>query len=249
MPEGAGGRPAVPGDSGPCRRARGVDQPSWASQARARCRPGSTRGPGPLTPGSRDGGVDLRSRATRSGARGPARSTKSPGRLGSWSKVLRSPSCPGRPGPLPEGPRGRPGLPGDSRPCPKPRGVNQMSRATSARLQVPAGSTRGPRCLGPGSEGLRGRQAVPGPRARVRGPERSTGCPVGIGPFAKGPRLQPAVQGHSRLGPKSLGIDQLSLQTPARLRCLRGPSCPGPLCLSPRARGVDQFYRANRARV
>ena len=248
MPEGAGGRPAVPGDSGPCRRARGVDQPSWASQARARCLPGSTSGPGHLTPGSRDGVVDLRSRATRSSARGPAMSTKSPGRLGSWSKVLRSTSCPGRPGPMPGGPRGRPGLPGDSRPCPKPRGVNQMSRATSARLQVPAGSTSGPRWLGPGSEGLRGRQAVPGSRARVRGPERSTGCPVGIGPFAKGPRLQPAVQGHSRTGPKSLGIDKLSLQTPARLRCLRGPSCPGHLCLRPRARGFDQLSRGIPAR-
>ncbi|RKM63494.1 hypothetical protein C0215_20090, partial [Clostridioides difficile] len=84
VPEGAGGRPAVPGDSGPCRRARGVDQPSWASQARVRCLPGTTSGPGHLTPGSRDGVVDLRSRATRSSARGPAMSTKSPGRLGSW---------------------------------------------------------------------------------------------------------------------------------------------------------------------
>ena len=144
------------------------------------------------------------------------------------------------------GSRGRSPIPGDSGRCPRARRVHYISRPTRVLVQGPAvdplsratraharghaGATRCPGRLRPGSERLRGRQAVPGSRARVRGPERSTDCPMGIEPLPKGPWGPPAVPGHSRLGPKALGVDELPQETPARLRVPAvSPSCPGDL--------------------
>ena len=173
-------------------------------------------------------------------------------------------SGPGRTGPVPEGlqcrqnipgnsgsgPRssGRPAVPGDPGPCLRARGVDQMSQVTSARLRVPAGSTSCPGCLRPGSEG----------------PERSTGCPEGIGPLPKGPCGQPAVPGHSRLGPRGRGVDQLlrvtwaqdhgpavSTSTPGRIALfseglwVRSP-VPGNSGLGPRHLVVDELYQETR---
>ena len=105
------GRPAFLGDMGPCQRACGVDQPSRASQARARgpvmftSTPGGfglcprawlwNSCPGRLAQVSEGPRGNQRSRATQSRARGPAVSTNSPGRFGCRSEVPRSTSCPG----------------------------------------------------------------------------------------------------------------------------------------------------------
>ena len=59
-------------------------------------------------------------------------------------------------GPVSEGPRCHPGLWGDSGLCPIPRGVNQMSRVTLARIRGPVGLTRCPGtfALGPRARGV-----------------------------------------------------------------------------------------------
>ena len=69
---------------------------------------------------------------------------------------------PGQLGPVSEGPRGQPAVPGDSRLGPSACGVDQQSRATRALVGGTAVSTRPPWHLGPMPEDLRGRPAVPG---------------------------------------------------------------------------------------
>ena len=72
--------------------------------------------------------VNQRSLATRARARCPAGSASGPGQLRPWSERLR---C-------------RPGIQGDSGPCPRAHGVDQLSRLTRSRVRGTAGSTSCP---------------------------------------------------------------------------------------------------------
>ena len=182
----------------------GVEQLPLATRACVRGPPGSTSGPGRLRPGSRDRGVDHRSQATPAGAQGPAGSTISPGPLGFWSKVLRLTRCPGRPGPMPEGTRGRPDVPGDSGQAPSACGVDRLSRGSRARFRGPERSTDCPMGIEPLPKGPWGPPAVPGhsrlgPKAlgvdelpqetpaRLRVPVVSPSCPLGTRGHSRGP--------------------------------------------------------------
>ncbi|XP_020937325.1 collagen alpha-1(I) chain-like [Sus scrofa] len=272
------GQPDDTGDSGPDLRACGVDQLSRANRARVRARargptvssscPGDSdhaRGPAGSTvvgdsgPGPKSNGFHQLSRVTKDWIRRPSVSTcclghSGPGPrargIGQLSRAnrarVRVPAgltrFHGRFGPGPEGLRGRPAVLGDAGLAPKACGVDQLSRLTRAQAPGPAR---------PVPDVARGQPAVPGLSRPVRGMAGSISGPGRLGPGPEGPqapRCQPDVPGDFGQAPSACGLDPRS-QTPARLRCLRGPSCPGPLCLSPRARGVDQFYRANRARV
>ena len=112
----------------------------------------STSLPGPLRLVPEGPRCPLLSRATRAGAQGPAVSTKSTGRLGFWAEVPLLTSCPRRPGPMPEGTRGRIAVPGEFGQAPTACGVDQLSRVTRARFRGQAGATGCPGQLGPGSE-------------------------------------------------------------------------------------------------
>ena len=191
------GRPAVPGDLGPGRTERGVEQASRATRANVREPTGSNSCPGRLGPipeasrcrpdvpgdwrfGPKARGVDQLSWLTWVRLRGPAGSKGCPGGSGPflkahgvdqfslgfalWSDCPQggpallgdSHSCPRFHEVAPmfwqlgsgcEGLQGRPGVPGDSGPCPGPCGVIQMSLASPAQLRGPAVSTRCPRPL------------------------------------------------------------------------------------------------------
>ena len=144
---------------------------------------------------------------------------------------LVSSSCPGRLGPVSNGPRCRSAVPGDSGPCPRSRGVDQLSLMTRTSVRVLEVSTSSPRLLTIQSEGLRGRPAVLDDsrlgqifrdvdqlsqtiRDRVRGPAGLTRCPgdSGPGPIAHGVHQQSwenraCAGGHtvSTMGPGRLG--------------------------------------------
>ena len=195
--------------------------------------------------------VDQFSLSTRVLLRGPACST----------------SCPGPLGPMSEGPRGRPAIPGHSGPGPKTRGVNQLSRATCCWVRVPSGSTSSP-----------GRIAlVPSaPWGRLSVSDDSCLCPIARGLIripgriafvSEVPRGGPDVFGHSGPVPRDLRFDQVFWATRAHAR---GPTvsnrCPGRLWPSSevlhvrpavpatpawvlRARGIDQVSRATRTLV
>ena len=167
---------------------------------------------------------------------------------------------PERLGPVPEGPRARPAVPCDCSPRPKAHGFYQLSRATSARVQGPARSTGCPRGispmpegqpgppdpgqLGPGSEVLRCRPALPS----VSGP-----CPWSCGvdrrsrmtqPGSDGQRGRPDVPVNTRWCLRAHGFDQLSRATCARAQGPVGSTrYPGRLPPSPRFRGLNQFSR------
>ncbi|RKM63972.1 hypothetical protein C0215_19530, partial [Clostridioides difficile] len=111
----------------------------------------STSLPGPLRLVPEGPRCPLLSRATRAGAQGPAVSTKSTGRLGFWAEVPLLTSCPRRPGPMPEGTRGRIAVPGEFGQAPTACGVDQLSRVTRARVRGQAGAPGCPGHLGPGS--------------------------------------------------------------------------------------------------
>ena len=105
---------------------------------------------------SRD--VDQLSQTIRNWVRGTAVLTRCPGDSG--------------PGPVPTVSISSPGRIGL---CRWAHGVDQLSRATCARVRVPAGSTRSPWPLGPLSKCPRGRLAVPGdsgPGPRDRGVDK-----------------------------------------------------------------------------
>ena len=277
--EGPWGRPGVLGVSGLCPRALGVHQLSRATRtvpegagveqlplATRACVQGplgSTSGPGRLRTDSRDRGVDHRSQATRAGAQGPAVSTISPGPLRFWSKVLRLTSCPGRPGPMPEGTRGRPDVPGDSGQAPSACGVDRLSRGSRARVRGPERSTDCPMGIGPLPKGPWGPPAVPGhsrlgPKAlgvdelpqetpaRLRVPVVSPSCPGELGANPEGLRSPPVVPGDSdrTRGP---GCRRAVLGDPRMCPGTRGqPAIPGDLGWSPMSRGVEQLSRATR---
>ena len=186
-----------------------------------RCRPALL---GDSRWGPRSRGVDQMSRASRAMVRGPAWSTSSPGRLELGSEVPQgspafpgdsrsgrwptlSTSSPGRLGPMPEGLRARPDVPADLGPCSSACGVDQLSRATRARVRWSAGSTSCPSLLGPCSEGPRCRPALPGDLrpapitrevsqlsqatcARVRGPVGLTSSPRRLRLLSDGPSVE-----------------------------------------------------------
>ncbi|XP_020937326.1 collagen alpha-1(I) chain-like [Sus scrofa] len=209
------------GHSGPGPRARGIGQLSRANRARVRVPAGLTRFHGRFGPGPEG----LRGRPAVLGDAGLAPKACGVDQL---SRLTRA-QAPGPARPVPDVARGQPAVPGLSRPV----------RGMAGSISGPGDSVRGPRARKVDKTSRATRVLVQGPpvtRAHARSPAVSTRCPGRLRPGSKCLRARPAVPGAS--GP-----------TPARLRCLRGPSCPGPLCLSPRARGVDQFYRANRARV
>ena len=108
--------------------------------------------------------------------------------------------------------------------------VHQLSRATLARARGPAGSTR---CHGrnvPGSACQRCRPEFTGDSALARVPALWTSC-----------------TGTHTLVSKALGGDQLSRETPARLRVPAGStSCPRPLVLWSEGHRVDMVFRATR---
>ena len=131
---------------------------------------------------------------------------------------------------MPEGPLSGPAVPGHLGLYPRPRGVDQMSQATWARIRGPRGvdqlyrvtralvrgppvSTSGPGRLGPGSEDT-----------------KSTSCPGELGAVSDIPWTRPAVPGDSGPGRTYCGFYQASWATRARSR---GPA-------------VDQLSRATR---
>ena len=178
-------QPAVLGDSGTGLRALGVHHLSRATPAGAREPAVSTNSPGRLGPGSEGPrsrqavpgdpglgpiarGVDQQSRAPRASVRVPARMTQclwGPGLLGDSGPLTRARgvdqlSRVTQPGS--KSPRARAALPGHSCLGPMPLRVDQLSGVIRARAQGPAVSTTDPGQLRSGSEGLRGRPAVPG---------------------------------------------------------------------------------------
>ena len=268
-------RPAVPGNSTQARR------PAASTSCPGRLGPVS-EGPRvrPAIPGhSRWGpcsrGVDQQSRATRACVRGPVRSTRCLWPFGPGTEGPRDrPADPRDLGPCPRS-CGRPSVPGDSGPCPMSRWVDQLSWGSRAHVRGPAGSTtfpgdsgwsRGPAVsskspgrLGPVSDILQGRPAVPGDlgpgrtergveqasratRANVREPTGSNSCPGRLGPIPEASRCRPDVPGDWRFGPKARGVDQLSWLTWVRLRGPAGSKgCPGGSGPFLKAHGVDQF--------
>ena len=102
---------------------------------------------------------------------------------------------------MPDVPRGRPAAPGDSVPYPRARGVDQLSRATGARVQGPTGSTSLPGLLRPGPECPR--------------------CPLavrGVGHGSKSPRGGPALPGASGTSLRTCVVGQLSRSTQVLFR-------------------------------
>ena len=158
-----------------------------------------TRHPRRLGPGSESPRCGPAVPGSRLSAQGPAGSTGCPGILRPGSK----------------GPQGRGAVPGLSRLGPNALGVDQLSRATPARLRTPVGSTSCSRPPALVSEGPRCRPAVSGSRARFRWPMGSTSCPWRLGPESKGPQCRPSVPGDSHSSPKARGVDQLSRATRA----------------------------------
>ena len=108
------GRPAIPGDSGPVRRDRAVDQLSRTPRAQARGSSVSTSCAVRHGPGSEGPWVDQLPLANGTVVRVPVGTTSCPGGLG--------PGC--------EGPRCRPAVPCESGPGLRPRGLDQLSLAT-----------------------------------------------------------------------------------------------------------------------
>ena len=206
------GRPAVPEDLRPVLITRGVENLSRLSLASVRGPPMSTSSPGrlalvsegPRCPPALPG--DSRSRQW------PALSTSSPGRLGPMPEVLRA----------------QPDVPGDLGPCSSACGVEELSRATRARVRWPAQSTKSHERHVLGSVDSRGRQVLPVDSGSGRGLTGSTSSPGRLGPMPEVLWAQPDVPGD--LGPCSsaCGNDQLCRATRAWARGPTGStSSPG----------------------
>ena len=158
--------------------------------------------------------------------------------------------APGRLGPVPNGPQGRPAFSGYSGPALRARGLDQLSRAACAWVRGPPCSTSFPGRLGPGSEG--------------RWCEPTLAGALGSFPRSRG---QPAVPHVLGLLSRAHGVNQLSLATGARsqkpLVSTIGPwrfalksvgpqgrtTVPGDWGPGPSARRFDQLSRVTRARV
>ena len=210
MSESPRGRPAVSRDSRLSPRARGVDQLSQVT-------PAQVLGPA----------VDQLSRAPRGRARCTAGFTSCLGGLGPGYE------CPGcRPsvprfGPGSQVPWGQPGVPGNSHSSPRARGVDQLSRASRARVRWSGGSTSFPRPLGRVSEVPRVRPALPGESRSALRAKGLTHGPRRHGPEPYGLRDRPAAPGASRPVPRARGFDQISRANRARV-CwpVVSTSCP-----------------------
>ena len=210
MSESPRGRPAVSRDSRLSPRARGVDQLSQVT-------PAQVLGPA----------VDQLSRAPRGRARCTAGFTSCLGGLGPGSE------CPGcRPsvprfGPGSQVPWGQPGVPGNSPSSPRARRVDQLSRASRARVRWSGGSTSFPRPLGRVSEVPRVRPALPGESRSALRAKGLTHGPGRHGPEPYGLRDRPAAPGDSRPVPRARGFDQISRANRARV-CwpVVSTSCP-----------------------
>ena len=154
------GRPVLPGNSLFSPRSRRVNQLSWEFRARVLVPMGSTAFTDDSCPGLRDRGFDPLCWTSRARVRGLKVSTSSPGLLKSGSRARGVTSWPGRLMPGSEVPRVRPALPGDSGPgpsaqgvdsclgdsgpCPRSHRVDQLYRATRARVRCPVVSTSCP---------------------------------------------------------------------------------------------------------
>ena len=178
--KGPWGRAAVLGVSGQFLRARNVEQLSRALALGSEGPQGLPAVPGNSGPGPRARMVDQLSRATRNSARRPEASINSSGRLLFLSEGPWSTSFPGRLGPGSEATKGRPAVPGDSGPCPRGHGFEELSRVTG-----PCPRAHGVERL---SQGI---------QARARGTTVSTRRPGRHGPRYKCPRVRPAVPGDS----------------------------------------------------
>ena len=151
---------------------------------------------------------------------------------------------------MPNGPRGRPAVPGDCGPAPRARGLDQLSRAACAWVRGPPWSTSGPGRLGPGSEG--------------RWCEPTLAGASGSFPRSRGQPAVPHVLG--RLS-RAQGVNQLSLATGARVQrplvsticpwrfALKSvfpqgrPTAPGDWGPGPSARRFNQLSCVTQARV
>ena len=210
--EGPRGRPAVTGHSVLGPSARGFDQESRETRARVRMPAVSTHFEGDLGASRRVRRVDLPFGRIRPMPKGPwfqqaSRETLDLARCGGVEQLSQETR------PWTEGTRCRPTLPGDSRFCPRARGVEKQSRATRARVPGPASSTRCLWRLGPGSEGWRVDQVPKATRGRARGP---------AGP--------PDLLGHSGPALRASGLDQLSRAPRACVQGTAGStSTHGPL--------------------
>ena len=189
---------------------------------------GQTALPADLGDGPR--GEEL-SRATRAQVRGPAGLTCCPGRFALGSVV---PWC-------------RPALPHGSRPAPRPRGVDQLSRVTRASVR---GSTMSAIVLGESSCGPRSRrfdQMTRASLARVRRPRVSSNTPGRLGLMSKGPQSRPSVLGdwaQVRWSAQSTSCPGGLAPSSDRPRVRQ--ALPGDMGSGPMARGVDQVSRRTR---
>ena len=146
-----------------------------------------------------------------------------------------------------------------------------------------SGVDRCPGRHGPRPEGLRGVQTVPGEsgrsprprgvdqvsratRARAQGPVGSSRYRRRLLPGSQGPRAQPVLPGHTRLGPRAHVLDQLPGRIALGCNGLRGrpflwetraqpegprvpPAVTGDLGLGPKTHGVDKLSQVIRAQV
>ena len=147
VPVGPQYRPTVPGDSHPCPRAHGIDEPSRVTRA---CDRESAE-------------VDQKSWAIRSHVRWPAELTSSPGRLWPGIEGLQHrPAILGDSGtglndrgvdPIARAPRAM---------VRQPAGSTSCSRCLVIMSECPGGLTCSPGRFGLVSDGQQGRPAVPG---------------------------------------------------------------------------------------
>ena len=175
-------------------------------------------------------------------------------------------SSPGRLGPGSEGPRGRPAVPGDSVPGPKAREVDQLARATRARVRGHTLSYNCPGRLGLVSEGPRCSPDEPGTPARLRVPRGSTRSPGRLGPVSAGPLGRPLVRATGPVSqvqwdPQIVRVTWARLPVPAvstRYPWRLGPcsdsmwgrqGVPGDSGSGPRDCDIHQHSRVTRARV
>ena len=134
-------------------------------------------------------------------------------------------------GPVSEGQRFRPALPGESR--------SEGPRSTCCPGQlgpmpnVPWGRPAVPGDSGPGQTYRGVDQVSRATRTRARGPTWWTSCPGELGTVPEASRIRPEVPGHSGPCLKPHGVDQHTQATRVRVREPAGSSsCPGCLALA-----------------
>ena len=210
------------------------DPMSLANRVRVRVPTGSTSSPGPLGPVPKDPfvrsavpGDSPDSEAPRARAALPDHSCLGP-RARGVDQLSR------RLGPWLEGPRCRPGVHGDSGPCPEnPR----------VRPALPCDLCPGPRACGMN-------RLTRGIRARVRGPVVSTGCPRGIRPVPAGQQVLPVDPGDSVPCLRAQDVDQIFRALGPGCEVRRGrPTVPHDSGTGQKARMFKQLSRTTRAWV